>query len=248
MFGDIDEIFYTVDLSRPLRRDELKPLFFTEDNAGTTISLAFVNGAGSAFNVSTYTAEMNFIRPDGVTVLIPGVIANDVASFTILAACLEVSGGAEAHVSLNSGQSRKTVWSADAVIHRSNTDSYADPSNIIPSISALLAQYDACVAATENANNAVASATVAIAAMNAELENLKSVIDQAQAASHTYVQATTPEYPEEGDLWLVTAAQTWGDVDDGTWADAATGTWRDLASPTVSDLKVYVMGNWTVLP
>lgn len=248
MFGTTDELRFTVDLSRPLRRDSLRPLLFTKDNAGSTIVLSFLDENGSAYSVADFTAELDVIRPDGVTVLIPGTVTGDQASFTLLAACLETPGGAELHAALTAGSSRKTVWSADAVIHRSSTDSYADPSNIIPSISEIIAQYDACVAATENANSAVAAANAAVAGMNAEIAALQDVIDQARSASHTYVQDTAPDAPEDGDLWLVTSTQTWNDAAAGTWNDAAAGTWRALADPTVTDLKVYVMGSWTALP
>lgn len=248
MFGRTDELLFVVDLSKPVKRRILEPLFFTEDNAGTTIVLSLCDEHGSAVSAADYSAELNFIRPDGVTVLIPGVITGSTASFTLAAACLEAPGGAEMHASLNAGTTRKTVWSADAVIHRTATNSYADPTNIIPNISALIAQYDACVTATNNANNAVAAANAAVAANNAQMAILQSVIEQAVNASHSYVQATAPTAPEEGDLWFVTSATDWDTVAESTWNDVSAGTWRDLANPSVTGGKVYIVGDWVNMP
>ena len=248
MFGTTDELRFTVDLSAPLKRRSLEPLLFTEDNAGNTIVLSFVDEAGSAVSVAGYSAELNFIRPDGVTVLIPGVITGDRASFTLASTCLEAPGGAEMHASLSAGTTRKTVWSADAVIHRSATDSYADPSNIIPSLAALLAQYDACVSAAEQANNAAVNAAAVSLQVQAQIAALQAVIEQAQSAGHHYIQSSAPANPVNGDVWFNATFSTWGDADDGTWADAAQGTWADLASPTISAAKVYAMGSWVNHP
>ena len=249
MFGNTDIIRRTIDLSQRPKQGQLEGLLFTEDKASTVIVLDFTDENGSAVDVSGYTAELHFIRPDGVTVVQTGTANGSSVAFTVSGACLETPGGAEVSVSLGTGDARLTVWAAEAVVRRSTTDSYADPSKIIPSLSDLLAQIDNMRTATAAANAAAVNANTVAESMQGQLNAINAKATEALAAAndatHTYVQSSEPagESIRTGDRWVIAAVSLWGDLAADTWGDLP-ATWADLVTGTISGEKVFVFGTW----
>ena len=250
MFGNTDIIRRTIDLSQRPKQGQLEGLFFTEDKASTAIVLDFTDENGSAVDVSGYTAELHFIRPDGVTVVQTGTANGSSVAFTVSGACLETPGGAEVSVSLGTGEARLTVWAAEAVVRRSTTDSYADPSKVVPSLSDLLAQIDNMRTATAAANAAAANASAVAESMQGQINAINAKATEALAAAndatHTFVQSSEPsgDNIRTGDRWVQAAILLWEDVSEDTWGDLDDGTWGDLVSGTVSGEKVFVFGTW----
>lgn len=249
MFGNTDIIRRTIDLSQRPRQGQLEGLLFTEDKASTAIVLDFTDENGSAVDVSGYTAELHFIRPDGVTVVQTGTANGSSVVFTVSGACLETPGGAEVSVSLGTGDARLTVWAAEAVVRRSTTDSYADPSKIVPSLSDLLAQIDNMRTATAAANAAAVNANTVADSMQGQINTINAKATEALAAAngatHTFVQSSEPtaESIRTGDRWVIAAVSLWGDLAEGTWDDLP-ATWADLVTGTISGEKVFVFGTW----
>ena len=252
MFGNTDIIRRTIDLSQRPKQGQLEGLLFTEDKASTVIVLDFTDENGSAVDVSGYTAELHFIRPDGVTVVQTGTASGSSVAFTVSGACLETPGGAEVSVSLGTGEARLTVWAAEAVVRRSTTDSYADPSKIVPSLSDLLAQIDNMRNATAAANAAAVNANAVADSMSSEINTINAKATEALAAArgatHTFVQTAQPSDDEvqTGDRWVVASIVVWGTLADDTWADLP-ATWADLVDGSISGEKVYVFGTWQTL-
>ena len=253
MFGTTDEMRFTVDLSRPLKRGNLEPLLFTQDNAGADLVLDLVDGDGSAVSVASLSAQLNFIRPDGVTVLLDGTKEAAGFRFTLTAACLEAAGGGEMLVRAYIGSTRRVIWCADCVIHRSATDSYADPAKIVPTLTELLAQIDAMRTATAAATAAAQQAENVASSVQNTLNTLSAKVNEAlaeaQAATRTYVRSVAPtgEDLRTGDRWVNATVTIWGDAAASTWGTLANGTWADLVSGVVSGESVYVFGSWQSL-
>ena len=249
MFGNTDIIRRTIDLSQRPKQGQLEGLLFTEDKASTVIVLDFTDENGSAVDVSGYTAELHFIRPDGVTVVQTGTANGSSVVFTVSGACLETPGGAEVSVSLGTGDARLTVWAAEAVVRRSTTDSYADPSKIVPSLSDLLAQIDNMKSATAAANAAALHANAVADSLSGDIIRIEAKATEALAAAtnatHTFVSMSQPSGDiMTGDRWVIAAVVPWGDLVSDTWGDLVSDTWGDMVNGQISGEKVYVFGNW----
>lgn len=142
------ETWLKSDLKKPLEVVKLKGNLFSADNGGNLIGVEVLDDGSPA----TLSGEVHgyAIREDNYTVFIEGTLANNKASIVLPLACYNVVG----QISIVIKVGETTVGACTGYVYRSTTDAVVDPAHVIPSIEELLAQIDACIEATEDANEA----------------------------------------------------------------------------------------------
>lgn len=149
MFEAVETIVIPVTLY-PAKKQRAEipelPIQFTEDNVGTELRFVFTDETGSIKDVDGSTVTLYFIRPDETTVLVPCTVSGNVATVAIPEDCIYVHGRGKIFLRItkteNDTEYRKVVWAAECSIMQTVTDSLADPTGTIPSLSELLAQIE----------------------------------------------------------------------------------------------------------
>lgn len=96
-----------------------------------------------------------FIRGDGATVTIAnGTLDGNKASVILPSACYAIIGPVSIAIKVGG----TTVGACHGYVYRTSTDAIVDPDHVIPSLSELLAQIEACQNATTAANTAATNA------------------------------------------------------------------------------------------
>ena len=142
------ETWLKSDLKKPVEVVKLKGNLFSADNGGNLIGVEVLDDGSPA----TLSGEVHgyAIREDNYTVFIEGTLANNKASIVLPLACYNVVG----QISIVIKVGETTVGACTGYVYRSTTDAVVDPAHVIPSIEELLAQIDACIEATDDANEA----------------------------------------------------------------------------------------------
>lgn len=110
------------------------------------------NGAAVAF---TGTVTALFLRADNTTVALDGSLSDGVAEVTLVSDCYNVPGRFSIAVYVSDGTDSTCVYAAVGNVFRTSSGTVIDSGAEIPSLAQLEAAYDACIAATAAASNAV---------------------------------------------------------------------------------------------
>ena len=202
---------YTVDIANGTSRQKmLVPMVRGDGNAHQVTVTLLDHGAPAV--TTGYTAVLYAVRAgDRVTVPNPGIIVGNVVTALIRSNSLYVNGRVDLLLTLTkAGDNEISPLWIEAECAGGVTDTYSDPENIIPSLSELLAQIDACEAATEAANDAAD----AITGITAEAETL---------APGSPATAEAEVDPGDGHINLVFGIPQGGEGDKGDPGASITG-------------------------
>lgn len=172
---------FDVDLNHPIQQRVLNTLLFLQNKQAHRIDVTLTqNGTPVALDGATVSAYM--IRANGDTVVIDGSSSGSTASITLPETCYAVTGRVSLVMQVADKDSVTTILCLHGTVITTNTDTIVDPSNVVPSLSELLAQVATIRAATEAANNATQAANDAAASATqqtqAALDNLQSKLSQ----------------------------------------------------------------------
>lgn len=160
----------TVELNKIQKVDQLEGPLYQLENAGHTFEITcLMNGA--AADISG-TVSGRFLRADETTVYFTGTLSGNVASITLPQSCYNVNGRFGFVVFISGSDVTTAIYAVAGSVYKSTSDTIIDPTGEIPSLEELLAEIDACEAAT-------AAATAASAFV-------PNVIAPAYSASATY--------------------------------------------------------------
>ena len=190
----------TVDLNKPLQKTILRDLFVTEDRKAHTFTIrAERNGVQVPLTGAEVTGY--FLRyKDNVSVPLSGTIKNGCASINLIRACYDIRTMFALTITVTLETETHTLFVGEGQMVLNRSDSVKDTSQIIPSLSDILAQYDAL-------RSGVAAANTAAEAENEAAENANDAAGRApyigennhwyiwDAASKQYVDSTDPSIP-----------------------------------------------------
>ena len=133
----------TCDLQHPVQVQYIGGNMFSQDNAGNTINVdVFDDGEPATLGGSI---SANVIRADGATVAVSGALSGNRAYVIFPQACYAVPGTITVIIKNTESSTVTTIAAFVANVYQSTTDTVVDPGQIIPSISALIAQIEAAV-------------------------------------------------------------------------------------------------------
>lgn len=153
------ETWFAQDLKEPVKVHYLQGNVFSKDNGGNLIGVVVMDGEEAA--VLQGTVSGSIIRADGATLTVPGTLYANECRIVLTQACYDIPGLLSVVIKLTNGSTVTTLCALTATVYQSETDSIVDPEHVVPSISELLAQIDACRTATTNANSATTAADTA---------------------------------------------------------------------------------------
>lgn len=162
------ESWFDQDIKKPVKVHHIGGNMFSQDNLGNLIGVR-VFDHGEAVTLSG-SVSANVIRPDGGTVAVAGTLSDNTASVELPQAAYAYPGMIAVVLKLTSGSAVTTLCAVTAIVYRSTTDVTIDPGTIVPSIQNLIAQIDA----------AVASIPLDYSALNQEVSDIKSALNQLQ--------------------------------------------------------------------
>lgn len=149
------ETWLKTDRKKPIMVKALQGNLFSADNEGNLIGVE-VTEDGSPVTLSGVVTGY-VIRADGCTAIITGTASGNKASITLPSTCYSVVGPISIVIKLGN----TTIGACHGYVYRTTTDAIVDPGHVIPSISELLAQIEACRQATNAANGAASAANTA---------------------------------------------------------------------------------------
>lgn len=133
----------TCDLQHPVQVQYIGGNMFSQDNAGNTINVEVFNDGEPATLGGSISA--NVIRADGATVAVSGALSGNRAYVIFPQACYAVPGTITVIIKNTESSTVTTIAAFVANVYQSTTDTVVDPGQIIPSVSALIAQIEAAV-------------------------------------------------------------------------------------------------------
>ena len=159
-----------------------------------------------------------FIRADGGTLPVEGVVSGNEAYVELPQACYAVEGQFALSIKVINGNATGTLRIVDGVVDNTTTGSTVDPGTVIPSIEALIAEIEA-----------------AIASIPADYSSLWAILAPAYSTSSTYAVGQYVTY-NGGFYRCTTAITTPESWTSGHWTAANIG-------PDVYDLKSDLCNN-----
>lgn len=153
---------YLTDLDHGVTMQPIRPALLTHDQQAHRFSIACTH-SGETVDLAHASVSGYFIRADGVTVPIAGAVENNCAALTLPAACYTRHGRFSLVVKLSMNDCTSTIFWGEGAVSASRTDALTDPEDIIPDLTALLAQIDAMETASAQASQAAQQAEAAAA-------------------------------------------------------------------------------------
>ena len=196
------ETWLKSDLKKPLTVKPLAGNLFSADNQGNLIGVEVMDGGSPAELSGGVTGYV--IRADGATLPITGTLEGNRASIVLPASAYTVIG----HVSIVIKVGSTTVGACTSYVYQTTTDAIVDPGRVIPSIEELLAQIEACIAATAGATAAAASANTAAANANAKAALAESAAANANTKAGLANTAASTANAAAGKIDNMTVAAT----------------------------------------
>jgi hypothetical protein len=129
-------------------------LMMCGDNQAHTWRVTVLDGGAAAALSGTVTGS--FIRADGATVIIGGSLSGNVATVLFDSTCYAYPGDLTGVMRITGGGQKVTLAATIFRVRNDITDVVVDPGGTIPSLEEVLAQLDACEAATATATAAAA--------------------------------------------------------------------------------------------
>jgi hypothetical protein len=202
---------YTVDIASGTKKEMISaPLVYGDAN-GHEVAVT-VRDSGTDAVLTGYSGILYAVRmADRVTIPNEAAIVGNVVTAKLAQSCLLARGRVDLLLTLTKdGDSFSPLW-VEATCAGGITDTIADPSEIIPSLSDLLAQISVMAGATAAANAAATEANEAAEAANTATDNAQ---DAADAITDITAEAGTLEPgapatafaetdPEDGHINLV---------------------------------------------
>jgi len=214
--------FYTVDMDKPLMRQDCGVLLAEGDNNGDCFSFALNRGGVALALDNAVSVTMYFVRQDGFTVFLDGQCTGNRVEVVLPAHCYVAEGRFSLAVKVSLTGETVTIAVIDGFIRSTHTGDIADPTEAIPSLDELFAQIEAMEAATAETKAATEYASDAASAalnttlhlmgaaapviiQNASGDGVVSVSDSAERSlsgmsvygKTTQVGTPTPEAPVE---------------------------------------------------
>lgn len=135
---------YSVDLQKGAEHAVLRAPLATMDNLAHIFEVQ-VNDGGAAADLSGAACEAYFVRADGVTVMLDGVISGSTASVTLGANCYAVPGRFELAVKLKKGEIVHTILRVEGSVTTSRTDAMTGAGSGVHSLDQLEEKITAAV-------------------------------------------------------------------------------------------------------
>lgn len=156
------ETWLKSDLQKPINVKQLPTTLFLGDENSNKIGVEVLDG-GSAATLSG-SVYGYIIREDDDTIIVQGTLTNNKAYIVLPATAYAITG----NISIVIKVGGTTVGACVGRVYKSQTDTIADPDNIIPSVEELLAKIAQAIAAgeaaVEAAGTAVDAKVIAVAA------------------------------------------------------------------------------------
>lgn len=114
-----------------------------------------------------------FVRPDGETVMLDGIVSGNEASVTLDSNCYAYDGDLQSVINYQHGDDVVTLSAFLFRVNEITTDQIVDPGNVIPSLNELLARIKELEEALDKTNEAAESAKTA--AENADQKATEAV-------------------------------------------------------------------------
>lgn len=143
----------TIDLTEPLRREQVGKTFATGDKLGNRVGVR-VRRNHVDVDLSGHAATGYFIRSDLQTVVIPGKVEDELAYVDIPQACLTERGPFSLAIKISGGDVTQTVRVLDGSLILTQTDTLIAEAEAIPTLDDIFAQ----IAAMEQATDAAVGA------------------------------------------------------------------------------------------
>lgn len=180
------ETWLRTDMQKGVEVKPLKGNLFSGDVQGNLIGVEVYDG-GDAVTLSG-TVSGYIVRGDGATVVITnGTLSGNKASVVLTNECYSIVGTISIVVKVDS----VTVGACHGYVYRTSTDAIVDPGHVIPSLSELLAQIEACEEATEAATTATTNANAATTAASSAATNANQKATAANDAATAATNAAT---------------------------------------------------------
>jgi len=202
---------YTVDIAGGTQKEKIADALIYGDANAHEVAVT-VRDSGADAVLTGYSGILYAVRmADRVTIPNEAAIVGNVVTAKLAQSCLLARGRVDLLLTLTKdGDSFSPLW-VEANCAGGITDTIADPSEIIPSLSDLLAQIAVMEAATDDANAATTAANEAAEAANTATDNAQ---DAADAITDITAEAGTLEPgapatafaetdPEDGHINLV---------------------------------------------
>ena len=151
---------FLTDLDRGVTMQPIRPALLTHDQQAHRFSIACTR-SGAPVDVTGASVSGYFIRADGVTVPITGAVEEGCAALTLPAACYTRNGRFSLIIKLALEGCTSTIFWGEGHVAASRTDAMIDPEDIVPDLTALLAQIEVMEAASAKASAAAQQADAA---------------------------------------------------------------------------------------
>ncbi len=206
----ISTLSYAVDLDNGTKRLKLDRTLICGDNA-LAVGITLTRG-GERVDLTGMTAMLWAVRADGASVFKTAATSGNTATAQLHTQGTAVPGKLAILFCVTDTEDHTvTPLVLDAYVFSGETDAVVDAGDILPSLSELLAQIDACNTAAENATNAASTANASASAADTAAGNAQDAADAitditAEAgtlAAGSEASAFAEEDPEDGHINLV---------------------------------------------
>lgn len=143
------------------------PLSLGDKGANIFQAEVFDNGAKRSF-VSGDNCIGYFIRPDGDTVICPGVLSGNVASVTLPESCYVEAGGFTFAIKVYTASLTCTLAVFDGTVATTSTNAIIDPGHLVPTV----AELEALIARAEAASAVINRVTISANLISGSMYNI----------------------------------------------------------------------------
>lgn len=169
---------YTIDLDKPLSRQNMGLLLATGDSNGDVFNFDLTR-SGTAESLSgAVTVAGYFVRNDAATIAMYGSYSGNRASVTLPASCYVEDGNFTLAVRVTAGGAKTTIAVIDGYIRTTTTDVLIDPGTVVPTLDDVLNSIAEMKAVT-------AEGEATIAAIKADTAAAIKATNEATAATQT---------------------------------------------------------------
>ena len=171
---------YTIDLDKPLSRQNMGLLLATGDSKGDVFNFDLTRSGKAEALSGTVTVAGYFIRNDTATVAMYGSYSGNRVSVTLPASCYIEDGYFTLAVRVTAGGAKTTIAVIDGYIRLTTTNTLIDPGAVVPTLDDVLNQIAEMEAVT-------AEGEATIAAIRADTD---AVIENTNKATAATIAAT----------------------------------------------------------
>ena len=155
-----------VDIEKPLVRSYVGIVMATGDCLANRFG-AVLRRDNEPVDVTGASVNGYFIRPNGDTVVCPGVAEGDTVYVDLPAACYTQNGNFSLAIKVSSTDVTQTVRVVDGYIRQTQTETLIDPGEVVPSLDQLLAHIAEMEAIVDQAQEIVDTAKTEVLSASA---------------------------------------------------------------------------------